>query len=215
MNVQELFQKAQDLRNNGKIEEAVKIYQQIVGLSIQKDDALMIGKATHMIGVALFQDKRYQEALDYLMDALDQFKRLNNQEMWGAVLRDLGMVNEKLGEIDVAKDYFNNSIYYLKEAGSLGHAGISQVKLGKLYSKMDQKEKAESLIKEGIENIEKSSGRFFESTAYFDLAKLQVEMDKKAEAKTSAEKALEILNKMSNREQFLARRKEIEKFLEL
>jgi tetratricopeptide (TPR) repeat protein len=213
MDMKALLEKASDLRNNGKVEEAVKVYSRVVGLAIQKDDTYMIGEATHMIGSAYYIDGKYELARDYLLDGLDQFKRLNNTEGWGATLRDLGLNAQKMGKFDEAKDYFYNSIYQLRQTENWSHVGMTQVKLGLLFSEMEDLDKAEETIKEGLENVLKTPNSFFTSTAYFDLAKLQKKMEKLGEAKSSTEKALGVLDKISNREQFQRRRKEIEKFL--
>lgn len=213
MDVQELFKKASDLRNNGKTEEAVKAYQQVIGEALKYDNKELAAEAAHMIGSSYYIGEQYDLAQDYFLDALEQFKRLNNREGWGATLRDMGMNAQRWGKCEEAKDYFHNSIYQLKQTENWNHIGMTQVKLGLLFSEMNELEKAEQSIKEGLENILKTPDSFFTSTAFFDLAKLQKKMGKTDEAKESVRKSLAILDKISNREQFQRRRKEVEDFL--
>ncbi len=167
MDLQDLFDKASDLRNSGRTKEAVEAYQRVIGQALQQNNRRLAAEATQMIGSSYYINEQYKEANDYFLEALEMFKGLNDSLGQGSALRDLGSNAQKLGDFEKAKDYFYNSICQLKQTDRLGHLGMSQVKLGLLFSELGDLGKAEVSILEGLQNITKSPDKFFESTAYF------------------------------------------------
>src|SRR5439155_9996908 len=100
MKAEEFFEKAQTLRNNGQIGEAIEVYQQArneVG-----DNKWLAAECLHMIGVAYYQDKKFEEAEKFLNQARDEFKKLQDRDSLAAVLRDLGQVARGLKDFNKA-----------------------------------------------------------------------------------------------------------------
>lgn len=196
MDLQKLFEQAHQKQNNGLIGEAVVEYQQARALALRAGDNDMALDCLHMIGVSLYQDKKYEAALDYLELALDEAKKLEKKLIIGAVWRDLGSVASAQKDYVKALKYTQESIGIFENTEYVGHLGISQVKKGKVLGLENRLDEAEQQIKEGIKNIEKSPDRFFEAMAYKDLAEVQIRMGKKDEAKESVQKSREVLNQL-------------------
>lgn len=211
MDIKQFFEQAQIKRNNGEIEEAVRLYQNTRDQALISGDSWLASEALHMIGVALYQEEKYKEAKDYLDKAKSEFQKLNDQNLIGAVLRDLGMVLRKEGDFSKAKELLEESIACLKD--NFGQLGISQVKLGMVYFEMGNLTQAETLIKQGLGNIQKSPERFFESIAWKNLGEVEIKAGKKEEGQKSLLKAQEILKSISTSDQNQSLKKEIEKML--
>src|SRR5258708_21293522 len=184
------IQKAQKLRDNGQIDGAIELYKKV-------GDA----ESLHMIGVCYYQDKKFKKANEYLEKALKKFEEEKNSEFTGFVLRDLGMVARGQKDFEKAEKFLSESIERLKEIGNKGHEGMSHVKLGRVFADQGKFNLAFDEINKGIELLEQSDEKFFLSSAYLDRAKVDVLMSQS------------ILNSFAREDEFLERRKELEKLL--
>ncbi len=184
------FQKAQKLRDNGQIDEAIELYQKI-------GDA----ESIHMIGVCYYQDRKFKKANEYLEKALKKFEEEKSSEFTGFVLRDLGIVARGQKDFEKAEKFLNESIEKLKEIGNKGHEGMSHVKLGSVFADQEKFDEAFSEINKGIELLQQSDEKFFLSSAYLDRAKVD------------AKKSLDVLDSFAKPDEFLERRKCLKNFL--
>jgi len=208
--MQELFERAQKLRDNGKIEDAISLYHLVTG---DKTDPVLAAKATHMIGVAYYQNEQYDLAEKALQHAQEAFEEQGLDEYIGFVLRDRGLVARNGKRFDDAESLLKESIQKLHATGSKGHEAMSLVKLGTVLSEDGNFDEAIQTIQQGIEILKETSEKFFLSTAYFDLAKVFKSKGMHSEAKDEVNESLEILNSFSDDQQFQSRRKDIEQFL--
>ena len=186
-----LFEKAQKLRNNGKIDEAIELYKKVGDT-----------ESLHMIGVAYYQIKKFKEANKYLQKSLNEFRQEGNEEFQGFVLRDLGAVARAEKNLTEAERFLKESIDLLQKTGNKGHEGMSRVKLGRVFADQEKFDEAFDEINRGIELLNESTDQFFLSTAYLDRAKVDIQ------------KSFFILNSISSQEEFTERRKEIKRILE-
>jgi tetratricopeptide (TPR) repeat protein len=196
----DLFQLGQKLRDNGNIDRAISSYQKAREVALQENNKRLASECLHMIGVAFYQDKKYQEAEKYLLDSINEFKTQKNEEFIGIVLRDLASVNPRLDKKSDTRRHYLKSIKLLSK--NKGHRGISKAKLGMFYLKLTDFENAEKWIKAGIKDLEDSTEWFFLSSAYLYLAQVY------------ATKSLALLDKHAPKDEFLLRRKELQKILE-
>lgn len=212
---EKIFKKANLLRVNNKIKDALLEYAKAKDQALSEGNQLLVVDVTHMIGITFSQAKKYPEAEENLLITQAEFKKLGNQMKVGATLRDRGSVASAQKKFSEARALLNQSIEVLKSTNFPGHLGISQVKLAMVnYDENQNIDEAEKLIKEGIENIDKSEDKYFESTACFDLAKVQAKLNKKEDAKVSLDKALDILNQISSEYEHTKRREEIKDLIE-
>lgn len=213
MNAQGLFNKAQKERGEEHLEEAIKSYTQARDKAKEEDNKWLAAECQHMIGVIKYQQEKYVEAEGNLQIAKKEFEELGDQDLLGAVWRDLGLVAFEQKDYPKARERVEQSIGVLKGGNKLGHLGISQVKLGLVLAAQEQYLKAEEMIREGIVSIEKSEDRFFASIAYHNLAQVQKEQGKKEEAVASAQKSLQILDEVAGPDEHQSRRQKLENFL--
>ena len=212
MEIDEIFQQAQDKRDNQEIAESISLYQQVREQALEAGDQHLASESLHMIGVAHYQNEDYAGAEEALRTSQEEFEAAGKNDFVGFVLRDRGLVALKQKDFPKAKELLQQSITSLRESNK-GHLGISIVKLGVVIAEEGDSEAGEKQIREGIAVIEESDERFFASTAYFDLAKLLRKAGKADEAREAARKSEEILNTIGGEERFKKRRKELNEFL--
>ncbi len=212
--MQEQFKKAQQLRDNGNIDEAIKLYDEVRHSALDQGDTRLAAECLHMIGVSHYQNDHYKNAEKFLKDAEREFIQQKNDEGVGFVLRDRGLVARGEKRFDEAESLLKESIEKLRVAGNKGHEAISLVKLGTVYREQGKNTEAIDTIREGIRILEETTDTFFLSTAYFDLAKVYASIDKKKLAVNNANKSLEVLNSFSDESKFQQRRKDIMEFLQ-
>ncbi|MBI4040151.1 tetratricopeptide repeat protein [Candidatus Daviesbacteria bacterium] len=204
MNLEELFEEAQRLRNNNQADEAVAKYRQV------KQEALKIGnkwlatESQHQSGVALYQVEKFDEAQELLNEALEEARKLGDQTLVGATLRDLAMVARGQKNLEKAQELYLESMSVLS-----GHLGISQVKYGKTLVEAGKLEDGEKQIRAGLALCIISPDKFFTHTSYFDLAQVLFKAGKKDEAREALGEAAKILDEISAPDQFQPRRKQM------
>lgn len=202
MNLQKQFEEAQKLRNNGQIEDALILYSKVREIALEKKNLTLSTECSHMIGVTYYQAENFEEADKHLLDALKEFESRNDLEYAGFVLRDLGMSARSQKKLNVAKDYFKKSIKNLHSTKNFGHEGMSHVKLGRLLADMGEFDEGYKEINIGIKLLQNSKEKFFLSSAYLDRAKID------------AKRSLQILNSFAKKDEFIERRKVLDKIIE-
>ncbi|MBI4036503.1 tetratricopeptide repeat protein [Candidatus Daviesbacteria bacterium] len=205
MEAKELFDQAQVKRNNNQTDEAVSDYLKVREQVLAEGNKWLGAECLHMIGVAYYQVERWEESDKFLKEAEEEFRKLDDQMLLGATLRDRSSLARGQKRFDEAMDLIDQSINYIA-----GHLGISQVKKGMVLSDQGELAGAEKLILQGIANMEGSPDKFFLSTGYFNLAEVQYKMGRQEEAGISLEKAREILHEIAKPDEHLPRRKQMD-----
>ncbi|SRR5258708_2818522 len=199
------FERAQKLRNNGKIKEAINLYQKIREINLEKDPDFAT-ECLHLIGISYFQERNYKKAEIIFKKTQEEFEKLASKssvakESVGFVLRNRGMNARSSGDLKLAHKFLKASVDHLAKTDNIGHTGISRVKLGRVYGDLGSFNKAYEEINKGIKLLEKSNEKFFLSSSYLDRAKVDVQ------------KSLHILNSFAKKDEFLSRRKDIDNIL--
>ena len=214
MDTKGLFEKAEQLREEEKLEESLSVYKDATKEAIAENNGWIEGESLHMNGLVNLQLNNYLEATRLLAGAKKKFSEMNSLEMVGAVLRDQAAVAVAENDFVLAESLLRESISTLAQTEKRGHLGMSKVKLGSLYLKQNNLEEAERLAQEGLEEIKDSEERFFESSAFFELAHIQKEMGDLGQSKLSGETALQILEDISTGDKHAERKKEMKLFID-
>lgn len=201
MKINKDFEKAQKLRNNGQIEDALILYSEVRQDALDKKNRQLASECLHMIGVAYYQIEKFEDADTRLVQALNEFEEADNLEYAGFVLRDLGMSARGQKKLPEAKRYLEESIAKLKKAQNKAHEGMSHVKLGRIIAEMGDFDKGYQEVNLGLNLLKNTKDKFFLSSAYLDRAKLDAHM------------SLKILDSFAAKDEFLERRKCIKNFL--
>lgn len=213
----EIFERAQQARNNGRFGEALGLYHKLrMGLRLRNpedQDSKLAAACRHMIGVALSQRGDAVSAGYELKWARKEMQEVGDKMGEGAVLRDLGLNRRDLGDLEEAEWYLNESLDVLKETGNRGHIGMTTVKRGVVEVELGKLTHGMISIHGGIIQIESSSDRFFLSTAHWDFAKLLIKLENYVSAESEAQKSREVLDSLDHPEQYKPRRTKIDRLL--
>src|ERR1019366_7636119 len=100
-----LFQRADNARNDGRIGEALRYYQDIAEIASERpEDVIYRAQAYQMSAASLNstitpeRQSEYQESLDFLNQAKDIYHSIDNQTAVGACYRDMAIAARKDGD---------------------------------------------------------------------------------------------------------------------
>jgi tetratricopeptide (TPR) repeat protein len=133
-------------------------YQNInINPAIAKDDVIIAyneaerinytgGQARSLVvmGGVYWGFGEYKEALSYYLDALEQYRKLDDIKGRSDCLNNIGEVYKKLGEYNSALDYLQQALRLKEEIEGKGNALLIYSNLGELYALMGEFNKAEA-----------------------------------------------------------------------
>ena len=201
----ELEQQATTLRNNGQVDAAVALYQELVHQfdKVHKKDRA--ARMQHMIGVTYKVGNHTTRSLEALDDALRRYEEIKDVVGIGRVLRDKGITYQYVRRYKEAKEFLEKSVTVLQAANDAAELGISEVKVGNLLREAGVLDKAEIWIERGLETLKLGDHWFYTSTALLHKAALKLAQHHYNEALAAAE-ASEKLLRDNNGEQVQKRR---------
>lgn len=201
----ELEQQATTLRNNGQVDAAVTIYEELIKRFEKSRKKERAAAMQHMIGVTYKVGNHTGKSLDALSDALKRYEELNDAVGVGRALRDKGVTYQYARRYSEAKEFLEKSITILQAANNVAELGMSEVKFGNLLREAGVPDKAEIWIGRGLETLKLTDHWFYVSTALLHSATLKLAQHKYNEALAAAE-ASEKLLRDNNGEQVQKRR---------
>lgn len=177
-----LFHKADNLRNNALVDEAVAAYKEIAGLVTQPEELPYQARAWQMAGVSsseaiMDEGSYYRDAQTYFDQAEKLFRQLNDQIGLGSLQRDRAISAEKAGRSSLAEEWFQKSLVTLSATSSPTELGISQVKFGLHLYRLNDYSTAEKQITIGLKLLEEEpAAGFYHATALYDLARVKLKL---------------------------------------
>jgi tetratricopeptide (TPR) repeat protein len=196
MDYEELFNQADNLRNDAKITEAVKAYSKIVELSESKNETLISARAWHMAGVSASlgvgaEDEYFRSALASYSHAEKAYASLKDKPGLGALCRDIGVVYLKVKNFTDAKIWLEKSTEILKQTEEYGQLGISYDKLANFFLENGDTSSAMENYSEALKtfDLEPTAG-FFRATTFYDYAKAYAKTGDSERATELAEESL-------------------------
>ncbi|HUD20921.1 MAG TPA: hypothetical protein VMQ44_02550 [Candidatus Saccharimonadales bacterium] len=218
INFDNLFLQADNLRNNGQVDEAIKAYLAIAGMARDAKNIPVVARAVHMAGVSCKESvadansSYYRDAKKYFEAAIILFKQLNDAAGLGAIYRDAAITADYASDAPVALENFQKSIEILNKVKDEVPAqlGITLVKLGLHYFKHDDLTAAEKFVYRGIQYLRQDpTAGFFNATALYDRARILYKQDKVTEAFEQAEESLSWFQADHGEEEFGRRKAQL------
>lgn len=175
----ELFLRADNLRNNALVEAAIAAYLEIASLAHEQNESAIEAKAIHHAGISAKEAVTgrettfYRDALRYYQQAITLFRDLNDTVSEGAVYRDMAIVADYANDPATAIVHFQKSLELLEKADDPGHLAIAYDKLGLHFLKTGNISGAESHIKKALDLFRQDPGAgFFWATTLYDYARV-------------------------------------------
>lgn len=164
--MQDIFQKATELRNQG---QSLKAAEEYLRISQLPEVGARKGEALHMAAVSKSQSGQH-EGLDQLFKQAKEFYK-NDKPNLARVLRDEGIFKLNKQEFESAKKLLQESSEFLQNS-DVGELAMSQSKLAVVLAKLKQESEAQELCYQAIQSANKSSNSFYVATAYADAGRV-------------------------------------------
>jgi two-component system NarL family sensor kinase len=130
------YQKAKDYGNG------IQSYQAAMTYAVKNDDMFKIMNCNRMLGMIYRDMKNYPQSLNYMQTALTQVRQLKNKMLEVELLKNLGLVQSKLGNDKEAVDYYKN---YIDLSDSLNQESTKQ-KINEIENKYQSRKKQDSIL---------------------------------------------------------------------
>lgn len=189
-----LKKQADDLRNSGKEEEAIRAYKDLIKLYREAGDLKMAGRAMQQTGVSYMIASKFGEAIRWQKKAIKHFKKIGDFAGVGNALRDIGLTYNASQQYKQAIPYFLKSRDVLKKMkGEDAAHGITLIKLAQAEIRLGKVSRAKKHFEEGLRLIQKQGQWFFESTAYLNMSEFYMSAEQYDAALDLLEKGRKII----------------------
>ncbi len=192
-----LFLKADNYRNNGQVDEAIKYYVEIATLATKPNELPRKARALHMAGVSAKENvadaesSYYRDAINFFTQAESLFDQLNDAGGLGSLYRDRAIINDYVGLNSEARDWFQKSIAEFKHIDDPIGLAITYDKFGLHFYSQGDLTTAENYMNEGLKLLRRHpDAGFFTATTLFDLSRVTFKQQKFEEAVDLAEESL-------------------------
>lgn len=192
-----LFLKADNARNAGQVDEAIRRYAEISHLA--EDDGRLeeLGRALHMAGVAATQkadssnSSSLRDSLQYFEHAAIVFQQAQLTKNLGALYRDQAGSYALAQQDQRALDYFQKSIELLTTADEPGELGSTYAKIGKFYFSRNDFSAAEQYFQKALSCFKQDpTAGFYWASTLFEYAELHCRQQNFPEAELLLEESL-------------------------
>ncbi len=179
----DLFTQANNDRNNGQIDRAIKRYLEIAA-NPTTDLADQV-EAWHLAAVSAKaavsnEGSYYRDAISYLKKAETLARQLiASAGVLGAIYRDWGILVDAAGKTNEAPSWFQKSIELLQTSPDRGQLGMTYAKLGQHFYLQNNFSTAEEYLVKGIALLQTEPDYgFFHATSLADLARINYKLDR-------------------------------------
>lgn len=211
-----LWDKAEILRNNAMVEDAIKMYLEIAEISKQSEEFEYTARALHMAGVSAKESvskpdsTKFRDAIKYFLAAEEIYKELNLNNGLGNLYRDVAITNDYAGVRIEALKYFQKSIEILEKYDNIGSLAVTYDKLGihhYLYNDLDS---AKKYIKRAMDLFKQDPiNGFYQATTWLDYAKVLAKENDTKSAMEWAEQSLDWYEADHEKETYNRRRAQL------
>ena len=161
-----------------------------------------------------YGNEKYDEAEKLYNDALESFRKVNDQYGTANTLANIGMLQNKRGNTDYALLSLNRSLELYKKANSIdGQAWVNNI-IGNIYNDANKLDLAKKYFKEALENSIQCNSIDFQINSLINLGAVHQKMDKATESINYWQKAHALALKYSKPSYLLTTSRYLSGYLE-
>jgi tetratricopeptide (TPR) repeat protein/DNA-binding winged helix-turn-helix (wHTH) protein len=133
-----VLRQGEALRRIGKLSEAIRGFEQVVGMAITAEDRLGQATALSSLGWAYYDTGQFEKAIGYWEEALTIYREIGDQYGEGDLLGGMGWVSYLMGSYEQALNHIQRSFTIFGEIGdqlyrigmNIGDSGMIRVAQG-------------------------------------------------------------------------------------
>lgn len=188
-----LVRRAEVYRQLGQYNAALTDVSQILkmtGVSSKPEFQTIHAEAERIKGLALFGQGRVQESLPWLESSLHGFQRLGLRNQVPILETELGVVHRRLGEPEIAAQYYASALETLEQTGNTGWKARLLNNMGMLKYMTGRLEEAHRLLQESIQTAKQCGYVRIQTNALISLGDLCADLNDFDSAFTCYDQAL-------------------------
>ncbi len=187
----------------GGNEEAQAAFERSLELYRTLDDPVGRSKALNGLGVLYHNMSRYERALDFYTQSLDEARRHGFRNREATTLNNIGEVCADLGNYKEALDYFLKAYDIVpEEKGSELRAGIL-LNIGKSFVRLENFELAEEFVRKALDLAEPDSERIIIASSWDVLGRIARGTGNTAAAEERFRKAIGLAEGIKSRREII------------
>lgn len=174
-----------------KYPEAIKYYNEALGLAEEIEDHFEMGNLNNNLGTIYNEFGNYNSAYIYFITALDQYDLAGNKEKRSGTLNNIGLTYLNLGNFEKALSYFEQALETMEirdpimRSTILNNIAICKVNLKEIKEAME-------ILDRSIELSEQANNQYGLCISYQIKGNFLLAEEKKEEAFTAYQKSLQI-----------------------
>ena len=157
------------------------------------------------LGSIYLEQKEYLKAFNSFNESLKIIRQENLKTSEARLLTNIGDIYNKLDELDLAMDYYNDSeiICIAREITKKNQIGSIYLKKSEIYFKKELLDLSIEYSEKAVEELKKSNNKSNRSECYLLLAKSYNRLGKKEKAFNYLNKSLEIKSEINNESEII------------
>jgi CHAT domain-containing protein/Tfp pilus assembly protein PilF len=198
--IETLLQQALQYTQQGKPQQAIELFQQVLKLSQQKGDKENEALAHLGLGVNYNNTGQPQPALVQLNQALLIVQGLKDRRMEATTLNNIGEAYRGIGKPEEALKYFNQALPIRREVGDRGGEATTLSNIGAVYGVISKPEEALKYFNQALPILREVGNRLVEARTLTNIgAVYRRGIGKPEEALKYYNQALPILRAVGDR----------------
>ncbi|MBL7884802.1 MAG: tetratricopeptide repeat protein [Bacteroidia bacterium] len=161
-----------------------------------------------------YGNEKYDEAEQLYNDALESFRKVNDEYGIANTMANIGMLQNQRGNTDYALISLNRSLELYKKVNSLdGQAWVNNI-IGNIYNDIPKYDLAINYFQQGYENSVQGNSIDFQINSLINLGNVFKKMNKATESISYWQKAHSLASKYSKPHYLLTTTKHLSNYLE-
>ena len=179
------------LRNLGRLDEAVAVYEEAIKRDEKLDRARDVAVGKGQLGTVRMLQERYADALEIYEEARDIFKNLGEPNSVATIWHQIGMVHKRARQFEQAEQAYRQSLAIYVQQKDRAHEAGSLGELGNLYDAMERLEEATTFYRQATDIYVELQDLINEGRARNNLANTLLKLQRYDEARRELHRAID------------------------
>ena len=184
----------------GDLNKSIETLHQSIELFKTINEPKNLAVIQSNLGNIYLEQKEYLKAFNSFNESLITIRHENLKTSEARLLAKIGDIYNKLDELDLAMDYYNDSeiICIAREITKTNQIGLIYLKKSEIYFKKELLDLSIKYAEKAVDELKKSNNKSKRSECYLLLAKSYNKLDKKKKAHDFLDKSLGLNNEINN-----------------